>query len=115
MNLIVVESPTKARTLSRFLGKDYVVEATMGHIKDLPKSELAVDVEKNFEPNYLIVEKKKDAIKKIEDASIKAANIYIATDPDREGEAIAQHVKEILTDNKQLITDHVSRIVFHEI
>ena len=138
MNLIIVESPTKARTLSRFLGNDYSVEATMGHIKDLPKSELAVDIEKNFEPKYVIVDKKKDSIKKINDAAGKAKEIYIATDPDREGEAIAQHVKEILSDKQSLRSKDqkdikilsrkdkkhstyqnpnipISRIVFHEI
>ena len=115
MNLIIVESPTKARTLSRFLGKEYSVEATMGHIKDLPKSELAVDLEKNFEPKYLAVEKKADSIKKIKDAAVRSDKIFIATDPDREGEAIAQHVKEILTDHGPLTTDQLKRIVFHEI
>ena len=115
MNLIIVESPTKAKTLSRFLGNDYSVEATTGHIKDLPKSELAVDIEKNFEPKYLLVEKKKDTIKKIEEAGKKAKQIFLATDPDREGEAIAQHVKEILTDHRSHISDHPRRIVFHEI
>src|SRR3989344_8004887 len=129
MNLIIVESPTKAKTLSRFLGNDYSVEATMGHIKDLPKSELAVDIEKNFEPKYLLVEKKKDTIKKIEEAGKKAKQIFLATDPDREGEAIASHVKEILSEpvtkrlgqgvEDNLITkslNHsISRIVFHEI
>ncbi|KKQ43196.1 MAG: topoisomerase protein [Microgenomates group bacterium GW2011_GWC1_37_8] len=116
MNLIVVESPTKARTLSRFLGSEYDVEATMGHIKDLPKSELAVDIEHNFEPDYVVVEKKKDSIKRIKENALKASNIYIATDPDREGEAIAQHVKEILRDTQNDIREtNVLRIAFHEI
>src|SRR3990167_8366206 len=99
MNLIIVESPTKARTLSRFLGSGYSVEATMGHIKDLPKEKLSVDVEKAFEPNYVLVAKKIDTVSKIEKAAGKASAIYIATDPDREGEAIAQHVAEILHEN----------------
>jgi len=117
MNLIIVESPTKARTLSRFLGSGYSVEATMGHIKDLPKSELAVDVEHDFKPEYVVVEKKKDVIKKIKDASNKAKNIYIATDPDREGEAIAKHVEEVLRSNDKfpISKDQLKRIVFHEI
>ena len=116
MNLIVVESPTKARTLSRFLGSEYDVEATLGHIKDLPKSELAVDIEHNFEPDYVVVEKKKDSIKRIKENALKASNIYIATDPDREGEAIAQHVKEILRDTQNDIREtNVLRIAFHEI
>jgi len=116
MNLIVVESPTKARTLSRFLGKDYLVEATMGHIKDLPKSELAVDIKNNFKPNYVIVEKKNESIGRIRKASEKAKSIFIATDPDREGEAIAQHVKDVLEDLKPKInSSRLKRIVFHEI
>lgn len=109
MNLIIVESPTKARTLSRFLGEDYVLEATMGHIKDLPKSKLGVDVEHDFNPDYLIVEDKNKSIKKILAQAKKSDTIYIATDPDREGEAIAQHVKEILEGYT------TKRIVFHEI
>ena len=109
MNLIIVESPTKARTLSRFLGKEYSVEATMGHIKDLPKSELAVDVDNNFKPNYLEIEKKADTVAKIKEKARKAAKIFLATDPDREGEAIAHHVEEILKNSK------LQRIVFHEI
>ncbi len=110
MNLIIVESPTKARTLSRFLGKEYGVEATMGHIKDLPKSKLGVDVEKDFAPKYLILKSKGKSIKKIKDQSKKAKVVYLATDPDREGEAIAKHVVEVLRSNDQL-----KRIVFHEI
>jgi len=109
MNLIIVESPTKAKTLSRFLGKEYQVEATMGHIKDLPKSKLGVDVEHDFKPDYLEVEKQAETIKKLTKASKKAKGIYLATDPDREGEAIAAHVKEIVGDGK------TTRIVFHEI
>lgn len=113
MNLIVVESPTKARTLSRFLGKGYGVEATMGHIKDLPKSELGVEIDKDFRPKYVIVKKKKDSIKKIKKEAKKADGIYLATDPDREGEAIATHVEEILSKEKS--KNGVHRIVFHEI
>lgn len=109
MNLIIVESPTKARTLSRFLGKDYDLEATMGHIKDLPKSTLGIDVEKNFEPLYEPILKKKDAVAKIKSKAKSAERVYIATDPDREGEAIASHVKELISNSK------ISRIVFHEI
>lgn len=115
MDFIVVESPTKARTLSKFLGSGYVVEATMGHLKDLPKEKLSVDVEHDFEPNYVLVVKRKETIDKIKKVSEKAENIFIATDPDREGEAIASHVAEILTDGKPKVNDHISRIVFHEI
>jgi DNA topoisomerase I len=110
MNLIIVESPTKARTLGKFLGSDYDVEATTGHIKDLPKSTLGIDIEHDFAPDYVDVEKRKDTIKLIKSKSKKAKEIYIATDPDREGEAIAQHVKEILEGKGK-----VERIAFHEI
>ena len=109
MDLVIVESPTKAKTLSRFLGKGYELEATMGHIKDLPKTKLGIDVEKNFKPEYVLIEKKIEAIEKIKKAAKKAGKIYLATDPDREGEAIAMHVKDELS-GKQ-----ISRIVFHEI
>jgi DNA topoisomerase-1 len=110
MELIIVESPTKAKTLSKFLGKDYEVEATMGHIKDLPKSKLGIDVEHNFKPLYTEMPTKEETIKTLKKIAKKAKKIYIATDPDREGEAIAEHVKEVIdTDSK------TSRITFHEI
>jgi len=109
MNLIIVESPTKAKTLGKFLGAEYSVEATMGHIKDLPKSTLGVDVEHNFKPEYVDVEKRKETIEGLKAKSKKAKVIYIASDPDREGEAIASHVEEILGKGKS------KRISFHEI
>ena len=109
MQLIIVESPTKARTLSRFLGEGFQVEATMGHIKDLPKSELGVDVEHNFKPQYDPVVKKADIVKNLVKVAKKAEKVYIASDPDREGEAIASHVEEIVDGGKEY------RIVFHEI
>lgn len=109
MKLIIVESPTKARTLSKFLGSDYQVEATTGHIKDLPKSKLSVDIENNFEPTFEEVEKRAATIKSLRSKAKKAKEIFIASDPDREGEAIAQHVYEIVN-NK-----NTKRISFHEI
>jgi len=109
MNLIIVESPTKAKTLTKFLGKDYVIEATMGHIKDLPKSELGIDVEHHFKPLYQPVAKRAETIQKLTSEAKKAKKIYIATDPDREGEAIAAHVEEIIDGGKPV------RISFHEI
>ncbi|RJR29870.1 type I DNA topoisomerase [Candidatus Microgenomates bacterium] len=116
MNLIIVESPTKARTLSRFLGKGYAVEATMGHIKDLPKSKLSVDLENNFEPDYQIVDRQKKTVRTLLAAAKKASHVYLATDPDREGEAISAHVKEVLEDNlKGKHKYELDRIVFHEI
>lgn len=115
-NLIIVESPTKARTLSRFLGSGYDVEATMGHLKDLPKSKLGVDVEHNFKPDFVELEKNKDSITKLKKDAKRASIIYLATDPDREGEAIAKHVEEILTGSKPKISESkLKRIVFHEI
>lgn len=109
MDLIIVESPTKAKTLNKFLGKDYQVEATMGHIKDLPKSKLGIDVEHDFKPDYQEMPKKLETIKLLEKESKKAKRVFIATDPDREGEAIAEHVSEIIK-NKNF-----KRISFHEI
>ncbi len=109
--LVIVESPSKAKTINRYLGSDYVVEATVGHIKDLPKSKLGVDVEKGFEPEYKTIRGKSDVLKKLKDLSGKAQQVYIATDPDREGEAIAQHIAEEL---KQT-SDNVYRVLFTEI
>jgi len=110
MNLIIVESPTKARTLGKFLGKEYELLATKGHIKDLPKSTLGIDIEDNFKPQYDLVLKKDGVIKEIKKASKDAKEIFLATDPDREGEAISAHVQEII--GKKVNT---KRIVFHEI
>ncbi len=125
MKLIIVESPTKARTLNRFLGSEYAVHATMGHIKDLPKSKLSVDIENGFKPDYAVVSKKRDVIAEIRNAAKEAGEIYIATDPDREGEAIAMHVQDILTQKvskngkvtkiAKTKEDKIKRIVFHEI
>lgn len=118
MNLIIVESPTKARTLSRILGKDYLIEATMGHIKDLPKSELGVDIENNFKPDYRLVSKKKETIDKIIKAVEKVGDkglVILATDPDREGEAIAAHTAEVILSKARINKDSLKRITFHEI
>ena len=111
-NLIIVESPTKARTLSQFLGKDYQIVSTMGHIRDLPPKKLAIDIKNDFQPEYVLLPKKKEAIKAIKEASKKAKKIFLATDPDREGEAIAWHTNHVLNGNKK---QTVARIVFHEI
>lgn len=109
MDLIIVESPTKAKTLSKFLGRGYDVEATMGHLKDLPKSTLGVDIEHDFKPEFTDVAKRADVIKALKSKSKKVKIIYLASDPDREGEAIAAHVREILGASK------TKRITFHEI
>lgn len=110
MKLIIVESPTKAKTLNKFLGNDYLVEATLGHIKDLPKSPISVDIENNFEPDYKFVDRQKKTISTLKKAGKGASEIYLATDPDREGEAIAAHVAELFGKDAKL-----SRITFHEI
>ena len=110
MKLVIVESPTKAKTLSRFLGKDFKIEASMGHIRDLPKSKLGVDTENNFKPDYALVKGKGKTIKMLKAAAKGKKEIILATDQDREGEAIAFHVEHILGDKFKY-----SRIVFHEI
>ncbi len=98
MKLVVVESPTKARKLSGYLGKDFKIEASVGHVRDLPKSKLGVDVEKDFEPTYQVVRGKGKVVKQLKSAGKKADEVYLAMDPDREGEAIAWHVKYLLAD-----------------
>lgn len=117
MKLVIVESPTKAKTIGRFLGDDYVIKASMGHIMDLPKSTLGVDVAANFDPLYEIVGDKKKIISELKAAAKDADQIILATDPDREGEAISAHVKEVLMGDKKLKAkaDTFVRIVFHEI
>ncbi|MEK9208694.1 MAG: type I DNA topoisomerase [Patescibacteria group bacterium] len=110
MDLVIVESPTKAKTLSRFLGGGYVVMATMGHIKDLPKSTLGIDVKNNFKPDYVPVVKRESTISDLVKEAKKAKKVFLASDPDREGEAIASHAKEILGKRA-----NVFRISFHEI
>ncbi|HYM64963.1 MAG TPA: type I DNA topoisomerase [Candidatus Sulfotelmatobacter sp.] len=110
-NLVIVESPTKARTIGRFLGDDYQIIASMGHIMDLPKSKLSVDLENDFKPDYQQMPDKKKIIQELKSLGKDAENIILATDPDREGEAIAAHVKEVLDAKGK----NFSRIVFHEI
>src|ERR1035437_6311483 len=95
-NLVVVESPTKAKTIGRFLGSDYQIIASMGHIMDLPKSKLGIEIENDFKPDYELMPDKKKVISELKTAGKTAENIVLATDPDREGEAIAAHVKEVL-------------------
>ena len=111
MNLVIVESPTKAKTITKFLGKEYKIESSFGHIRDLPKSVLGVDVENNFQPKYLVPAKAKKNVTKLKELAKKAKKIILATDEDREGEAIAWHLSEALgLDHKK-----ADRIVFHEI
>lgn len=110
MNLIIVESPTKARTLSRFLGSDFQIEATMGHIRDLPERKIGIKTDKDFAPDYVTIPGKKEIIEKLKGESKKADKIFLATDPDREGEAIAWHTAAVLGKDGKF-----ARIVFHEI
>ncbi len=118
-NLVIVESPTKARTLAKFLGKDYTIEASMGHIRDLPKSDLGIDVEKNFEPAYIIPRDKRKKVNELKKIAQSANQLWLATDPDREGEAIAWHIKELLGNSSKgpKTSDQrpIQRVVFHEI
>ncbi len=111
MDLIIVESPTKAKTISKFLGKNYRVESSFGHIRDLPARELGVDLENNFTPKYVIPTKAKKVVSALKSAAAKADNIILASDEDREGEAIAWHLAKALNADE----DKIQRIVFHEI
>lgn len=128
-NLIIVESPTKARTLTQFLGKDFVVTSTMGHIRDLPERKIGIKTDKDFKPEYVLIPGKKEIIDTLKKEAEKAKKIYLATDPDREGEAIAWHVGQIIgeLDNQKtgkekkksshpvIQSSSLQRIVFHEI
>jgi len=110
-SLVVVESPAKARTIGRFLGSSYVVKASMGHIRDLPKSKLGVDLDKDFEPQYVTVRGKTKAIKDLKAAAAKAGDIYLAPDMDREGEAIAWHLAHLVDKTGE----RTKRVIFNEI
>lgn len=110
MNLIIVESPTKAKTLTRFLGDEYKIEASMGHIRDLPERKIGVDVDHDFAPEYEVPTKKAEKVKELRDLAVKADKIILATDPDREGEAISWHISSLLPEKKI-----IERITFHEI
>ncbi len=111
MKLVIVESPTKAKTISRFLGKEYTVESSYGHVRDLPKSKLGVDVEKNFEPTYIIPKANQKRLTALKKKAAKADEVLYATDEDREGEAIAWHLAQAF----ELPNDAHKRITFHEI
>ena len=109
--LVIVESPAKAKTIGRYLGKDYNVIASMGHVRDLPEKQLGVEVDKDFKPTYINIPGKSDLIKKIKRRAAKSDEIYLATDPDREGEAISWHLAHIL----KLDVDKANRVTFGEI
>src|SRR5918994_5080941 len=109
--LVIVESPAKAKTVGRYLGKGYTVRASVGHVRDLLKSQLSVDVENNFAPKYRVPNEKKDVIKELKKLALKAEEVYLATDPDREGESISWHLMEAA----QIEPERAKRVVFHEI
>src|SRR5882672_10348901 len=113
-SLVIVESPAKAKTINKYQGKQYLVMASLGHVKDLPKKDLAVDVENGFEPRYEVIEGKKKLISELKAASKKVDSIYLAADPDREGEAICYHLQEEL-DGKKKGSPQVFRVMFNEI
>lgn len=110
-NLVIVESPAKAKTIEKFLGKNYKVIASIGHVRDLPKSKMGVDIEDNFDPKYINIRGKGDLIKALKSAAKKADHVFLATDPDREGEAIAWHLAYILGIDE----NENCRVTFHEI
>ncbi len=109
--LVIVESPAKAKTIQKYLGPDFEVLASMGHIRDLPKSKLGIDVEHDFQPQYVNIDGKSDLIKSLQTAAAKSDFVYLATDPDREGEAISWHLAQLLALN----TDEANRVTFNEI
>src|SRR5512143_32105 len=110
-SLVIVESPAKAKTISKILGKDFTVKASVGHIRDLPVKEMGIDIENNFTPNYIVIPGKEKVIKELKKASREAEEIYIAPDPDREGEAIAWHIADEVKGKSKKIY----RIKFNEI
>jgi len=109
-SLVIVESPAKANTINKILGKDFVVTSSMGHVMDLPGSKMGIDIEKDFEPNYIAIPKKKKTITDLKKEAKGKDKIFLATDPDREGEAISWHLYNLLGKKK-----NIKRVVFHEI
>ncbi|MDW8267955.1 MAG: toprim domain-containing protein, partial [Anaerolineae bacterium] len=109
--LVIVESPAKARTVGNYLGREYTVRASVGHVRDLYKSKLSVDIEHDFRPIYTVPKEKKKVVAELTEAVARAEEVYLATDPDREGEAIAWHVAE----TTGLEPERTRRVVFHEI
>ncbi len=114
-SLVIVESPTKAKTIGKYLGKQYVVKASLGHIKDLPKNDLAVAVDNDFEPRYEVIEGKKKLISELKAAAKGMDSVYLAADPDREGEAICYHLQEELQGSKKNNATKIYRVMFNEI
>src|SRR3954454_18778800 len=112
-NLVIVESPAKAKTIRKYLGRNFNVEASMGHVRDLPKSTLGVDTEHDFAPQYVVPRDKSKTVKDLRARGQAAKAVYLATDPDREGEAIAWHVQEVTGAGER--DQPVYRVEFHEI
>jgi len=110
-NLVIVESPAKAKTIEKFLGKDFIVKSSFGHIRDLPKSKISIDIENNFTPNYEVPKEKSKIVAELKKLTKEAEMVWLASDEDREGEAISWHLAEVLNLNKE----KTKRIVFHEI
>ena len=110
-DLVIVESPSKAKTIGKYLGPGYEVKASMGHVRDLPKSKIGVDIEGGFVPQYQPIKGKEDVISDLKKAAKKSGRVYLATDPDREGEAISWHLKELLG----IPDDKTYRVTFNEI
>ena len=111
LNLVIVESPSKAKTIGKYLGPEYTVKASMGHLRDLPKSKMGIDFEKGFKPDYRPIAGKKDIIDDLKTTASKVDAVFLATDPDREGEAISWHLKELLG----LPDEKAHRVTFNEI
>ena len=109
--LVIVESPAKVKTIGKFLGKDFLVEASVGHVRDLPVRDLGVDEAQGFAPRYQVIKGKEEVVKRLKAAAKKAGHVFLAPDPDREGEAIAWHVAELIKDDNR----NLSRIQFNEI
>src|SRR5258705_6096113 len=109
--LLIVESPTKAKTLKKYLGRGFDVKASVGHVKDLPKSKLGVEVDNNFVPSYVVIRGKAKIMQEIKKAAKDADVVYLGPDPDREGEAIAWHI----ADELKKVNTNVKRVLFHEI
>jgi DNA topoisomerase-1 len=109
-SLVIVESPAKAKTIKKYLGKNFNVEASSGHLVDLPNNKLGVDIEKDFKPQYVVIKDKKKFLEQLQKAAKGAEKVYLASDPDREGEAIAWHIVDRLK-----IKDKSYRVLIHEI